>query len=70
MTINKQLIDQIVFDSELEGGNLASFLHELQEVPETWVNSVCEKSYDEMTLKEKKKAIKMITEYLEENYEA
>lgn len=66
MKINTTVLDQIIFDSEM---NLEDELIELAQMPENFVNSICEKSYDEMTTKEKAEAVEKIGIYLRDNKE-
>lgn len=64
-----QLIDQMVFDAELAGQTLQDWLRELDEVPETWINTPAfPKSLDEMTKEEAEKAIQELRDYLIQNY--
>lgn len=64
--INYSILDAIIFDNK-ESKSLDSFLHELEQVPETYINSVCAKSFDEMTDKERETTFFSIKKYLEQN---
>lgn len=63
--MNTQLLDQIIWDSEM---TLEDELNELHIIPENFINVLYEKSYDEMTRSEKEEAIAEIEAYLIENF--
>lgn len=57
------VMDQIIRDSNM---SLEDELMELQEMPENFINSIYETSYDEMSAKERKESIAWIREQLNE----
>jgi len=61
-----QILNQILFDIPVErrDNNIESLLLELEQAPENIINSLFDKSYDEMTNKEREEAIKEITDYI------
>lgn len=65
MKISTQFLDQIIFDSTM---SLSDELLDLSQNPESFVNSVCDVSYDEMTSSEREEAIAFIESYLKENF--
>lgn len=65
-SVNTQLLDQIIFDSTM---SLSDELLELAQMPENFINSVCEKHYDEMSREERAAATAEIEEYLKSNME-
>jgi ribonucleotide reductase beta subunit family protein with ferritin-like domain len=67
--INTTILDSIILDNR-NNKNLDAHLIELDEVPETYINSVCSKSFDEMNKGERKEATDSITEYLKYNVES
>ena len=56
-----QILNQILSDNS---DNVESLLLELEQAPENIINSIFDKSYDEMTSKEREEAIKEITDYI------
>ena len=56
-----QILNQILSDNS---DNVESLLLELGQAPENIINSIFDKSYDEMTSKEREEAIKEITDYI------
>lgn len=62
--ISTSHLDAILSDSIQD---LEYHLYELEEVPENYVNSVCDKSFDEMNQYERKASIATIKEYLKNN---
>lgn len=64
--VNEQLLDQIIRDSFQ---TLQQELADLAAAPESFVNVVCEKSYDEMSDSEKKTVVAEIEAYLKANME-
>ena len=57
------VMDQIISDSNM---SLEDELMELQEMPENFINSIYEVSYDEMTSEERKASKEWIKEQLNE----
>lgn len=55
------VLDQIIRDSEM---SLQDELMELKEMPENFINSIYDVSYDEMTAMERKESKKWIAEQL------
>lgn len=66
-SVNTQVLDQIIADSHQ---SLEQELADLEAVPETFINVVCEKSYDEMSSKERAEVVAFIEEYLKDNMES
>ena len=63
--MKNQILDQIIFDSEM---TLEDELRELKEMPENFINSLYDISYDEMTIEEKENAITEVRDYLNKNF--
>ena len=59
------VLNQIIRDSQV---NLDQELLTLEQAPELFIDSVCEKSYDEMSQEEREDAQADIREYLIENF--
>ena len=57
------VMSQIISDSNM---SLEDELMELQEMPENFINSIYETSYDEMTSEERKESIAWIEDQLNE----
>lgn len=62
-----QILDQIISDSRLIEKSLEDYLTELDQMPENYVNSICNKSFDEMNDTEKTAKVGAIKSYLTEN---
>lgn len=58
------VMSQIISDSEM---SLEDELMELEQMPENFINSVYETSYDEMTSEERKESIEWIENELKSN---
>lgn len=64
---NKTYLSAIITDNPDQ--SLESFLYELDEMPESIINSVCLETFDEMNYMEAEGAIETIKNYLTENIE-
>lgn len=64
--VNTQILDQIIFDSTM---SLSDELLDLAQMPENFINSVCDKHYDEMSSDERAAASAEIEAYLKANME-
>lgn len=60
-----QILDQIIFDSVM---SLEDELRELEEMPENFINSLFQKSYDEMTKREQADSVLEVRTYLINNF--
>lgn len=59
--MKKQILDQIIFDSNM---TLEDEIMGLEQMPENFINSLYNTSYDEMTKEEKTESVEEVKAYL------
>lgn len=65
--MNTSRLDSIIFDERLQKNTLIDVLYDLDQMPESWINTLYEKSYDDMDSIEVQNCIEEIKKYLENN---